>query len=100
MSKKKKPRNRPRRGKAAEVERPGRPDESIADTLRRYLLHVIEGRDRHVGAEPVSVNYMAKVTGVSQSVLHHFLTGQRDIRLETAARLAKAVGMWLTWESR
>jgi len=39
---------------------------------------------------------LAAETGVVASVISRFLTGERDIRLETAGKLAAAIGAELT----
>lgn len=38
---------------------------------------------------------LAKATGVSQAVLSRFVSGQRTLTLETAAKLAVALGLEL-----
>lgn len=41
-------------------------------------------------------NYaLAQLSGVSQSVLSRFLSGERDINLETAGKIAAAIGLEL-----
>lgn len=35
---------------------------------------------------------LAQITGISQSVLHRFVDGERDITLETAGKIAAALG--------
>lgn len=54
----------------------------ISDALRR----AIQG-------SPKSVYQICKETGISQIVVSRFLSGERDIRLATADRLAKALGI-------
>ena len=61
---------------------------SISDQLRDAI--------RNYG----SVNAVARDSGVSQSGLQRFVTEQRDLRLETAARLAEFFGMRLTQPTR
>jgi hypothetical protein len=43
-----------------------------------------------------SVYQIAKEAGVSQIMISRFLSGQRDIRMATADRLADALGLRLT----
>ncbi len=44
----------------------------------------------------VSRYAMAKKTGVSEGILSRFVRGERTLRLDTAARLAAALGLRLT----
>lgn len=46
-----------------------------------------------VQASPKSVYQICKEAGISQIVVSRFLSGERDIRLATADRLAKALGI-------
>jgi transcriptional regulator with XRE-family HTH domain len=48
-----------------------------------------------IEASPKSVYQLAKEAGISQIMVSRFLSGQRDIRLTTADRLARALGMKL-----
>jgi hypothetical protein len=57
---------------------------SLSDTLREAV--------RNCGK---SVYQVAKEAGVSQIVISRFLSGERDIRMETADRLAEALGLKL-----
>ena len=43
-----------------------------------------------------SINRVAKDSGISQPILHRFYHGERDLRLETADKLAAFFGMRLT----
>ena len=54
----------------------------ISDALRRAIL-----------ASPKSVYQISKEAGISQIVISRFVSGERDIRLATADRLAKALGI-------
>ena len=54
----------------------------ISDALRRAIQ-----------ASPKSVYQICKEAGISQIVISRFLSGERDIRLATADRLAKALGI-------
>jgi plasmid maintenance system antidote protein VapI len=49
---------------------------SLADTIKQAIL-----------ATGKSVNSVASQSGVSQPILHRFLTGQRGITLDTAERV-------------
>ena len=41
-------------------------------------------------------NYaLSQLSGVSQSVLNRFVSGERDITLETASKIAAAIGLEL-----
>jgi len=56
----------------------------------------IEQQLRQAIAESGMSRYaLSKKTGVAQSVLSHFVNGQRSLTLPTAARLAEALGMEL-----
>lgn len=48
---------------------------------------------RAIQASPKSVYQICKETGISQIVVSRFLSGERDIRLATADRLARALGI-------
>jgi ribosome-binding protein aMBF1 (putative translation factor) len=54
---------------------------TLADTLRQAILK--SGR---------SAYSLQQETGVDASVITRFLHGERDLRLETAGKLADAVG--------
>ena len=58
---------------------------SIADTLK----HAISASDR-------SVYQIAKESGISQIVITRFLSGERDIRMATADKLARVLSLQLT----
>ncbi len=60
-----------------------------ADLLATALRQAI--RDSHQ-----SVYQIAQASGVSQIVISRFLSGQRDIRLHTADRLAAVLGLRLS----
>ena len=57
---------------------------SIVDQLRRAIKR--SGETQYA---------LSMATGVDQSVLSRFLKGERTIRLETAARLCKHLGLEL-----
>ncbi len=62
---------------------PGAPENgAISEALRAAIA-----------ASPKSVYQICKEAGISQIVVSRFLSGERDIRLATADRLAKAVGV-------
>jgi DNA-binding phage protein len=46
-----------------------------------------------IKASPKSVYQICKDSGISQIVVSRFLSGERDIRLATADRLAQALGI-------
>lgn len=54
--------------------------------LSEILKQAIQSSDK-------SVYQICKEAGVSQIVVSRFLSGERDIRLATADRLAKALGL-------
>jgi plasmid maintenance system antidote protein VapI len=54
--------------------------------LSDLLKHAIQ-------SSPNSVYQICKEAGVSQIVVSRFLSGRRDIRLVTADRLAKVLGL-------
>ena len=58
--------------------------QSIADSLKR----AIAGSDR-------SVYQIAKESGISQIVITRFLSGERDIRMATADKLARVLKLQL-----
>jgi DNA-binding phage protein len=57
----------------------------IGDALRRAIR-----------ASPESMHQLCKETGISQIVVSRFLSFERNIRLTTADRLAKALGIEVT----
>jgi hypothetical protein len=62
---------------------PARPEMgAISDALRAAIK-----------ASPKSVYQICKESGISQIVVSRFLSGERDIRLATADRLAEALGI-------
>jgi len=63
---------------------PAAPD-SMSESLRR----AIERSDR-------SLHEIAREAGVSETMVSQFLSGQRDIRMATADRLANVLGLKLT----
>jgi len=48
----------------------------------------------------LSLYAIAKGAGIAYGVLHHFVSGRRDIRLETADKLVRLFGMQLTTPKR
>ena len=54
---------------------------------------ISEALRRAIQSSPKSVYQICKETGISQIVVSRFLSGERDIRLATADRLAKALGI-------
>jgi transcriptional regulator with XRE-family HTH domain len=59
--------------------------QSIADSLKQ----AISASDR-------SVYQIAKESGISQIVITRFLSGERDIRMATADKLARVLNLQLT----
>jgi plasmid maintenance system antidote protein VapI len=60
------------------------PQATISETLRRAILDC--------GISPYE---LAKRTGVDQGVLSRFINSERDLRLQTADRLAPELGLEL-----
>ena len=65
---------------------PARPVAPQAGAISDALRSAIQ-------ASPKSVYQICKDAGLSQIVVSRFLSGERDIRLATADRLAKALGI-------
>jgi transcriptional regulator with XRE-family HTH domain len=65
---------------------PAEPQLAEAGALSELLKHAIQ-------SSPKSVYQICKEAGVSQIVVSRFLSGERDIRLATADRLAKVLGL-------
>ena len=61
----------------------------ISDALRRAIQ-----------ASPKSVYQICKEAGISQIVISRFVSGERDIRLATADRLPKALGIEIAAQDR
>jgi DNA-binding phage protein len=59
--------------------------QSIADALK----HAIDASNR-------SIYQIAKESGISQIVIARFLSGERDIRMATADKLARVLNLQLT----
>jgi ribosome-binding protein aMBF1 (putative translation factor) len=67
---------------------PGKSDvvtQSIADSLKQAI-----------SASGRSVYQIAKESGISQIVIARFLSGERDIRMATADKLARVLNLQLT----
>ena len=69
-------------------EYPPAPDESISDSLSDALKRAIRESGR-------TVYQIAKDAHVSQIMISRFLSGERDIRMATADKLAHALGLKL-----
>ena len=65
---------------------PADPDAPQAGAISEALKAAIQ-------SSPKSVYQICKEAGISPIVVSRFLSGQRDIRLATADRLAKALGI-------
>lgn len=74
------------RRKVMEEFPPAKPPTPEAGALSDALKKAIE-------SSPKSVYQICQDAGISQIVVSRFLSGQRDIRLATADRLAKALGI-------
>jgi DNA-binding phage protein len=61
----------------------------ISDSLRTAIKE-----------SPKSVYQICQDAGISQIVVSRFLSGQRDIRLATADRLARALGLAVAADNR
>ena len=59
--------------------------QSIADALKQAI-----------GASQRTVHQIAKESGISQIVIPRFLSGERDIRMATADKLARVLNLQLT----
>lgn len=71
-----------------QAEFPPSPTTSVAGCLSDALKEAIRGSGK-------SVYQIANDAGISQIVISRFLSGERDIRMATADRLAKALGLKL-----
>jgi transcriptional regulator with XRE-family HTH domain len=65
---------------------PGPSSHDPSGPLTQALREAIRGCDK-------SVYQIAKAANVSQIVISRFLSGERDIRMETADRLATVLGL-------
>jgi DNA-binding phage protein len=72
------------------------PPAAARDHASGRLSHALKDAIR---ASDKSVYQIAHDAGVSQIVLSRFLSGERDIRMATADKLADALGLTLTSES-
>ena len=63
--------------------------EPIAQSIADSLKQAISASDR-------SVYQIAKESGISQIVIARFLSGERDIRMATADKLARVLNLQLT----
>jgi DNA-binding phage protein len=63
--------------------------ESVAPSIAASLKQAISASDR-------SVYQIAKESGISQIVIMRFLSGERDIRMATADKLARVLNLQLT----
>jgi len=59
---------------------------------RQHLQDVLKAAIRQTGKPLYRI---AKESGVSQPIIYRFVSGERDIRLETADKLAAALGLRL-----
>jgi len=70
------------------AEFPPLPRQPISDSLSDALKQAIRESD-------MSVYQIAKRAGISQIMISRFLSGERDIRLATADKLANTLGLKL-----
>ena len=59
---------------------------TLADDFRKALIHALKVK---------SVYQVSKETGVDQSLLGRYAKGEQTITLETASRIAPAIGVSL-----
>ena len=71
-----------------QAEFPPAPPEPIPDPLSETLKNAIQQSE-------MSVYQIAKKSRVSQIIISRFLSGERDIRMATADKLANALGLKL-----
>jgi ribosome-binding protein aMBF1 (putative translation factor) len=67
---------------------PPKPKRAVPDSLSEALK-------RSIQASGMTVYEIAKRAGVSQIVISRFLSGERDIRMATADKLAEVLGLKL-----
>lgn len=72
--------------KTARTAAKGKPVASA--TMRAVILQAIEDRGESILA-------LSKLSGVSQPQLSRFVSGERDLRLESAEKLCHALGLEL-----
>ena len=70
------------------AEFPPAPQEPLSDSLSEALRQAIRGCE-------MTEYQIAKRAGISQIMISRFLSGERDIRLATADKLAHALGLKL-----
>lgn len=69
--------------------------------LRKILMNDISDKLKRAIHNDERTSYRLAIdAGVRQQVIDRFVTGERDIRLATAAKLAKALGLDLAAASR
>ena len=73
--------------------KPKRPSAPSKHTLSYQLREIIEARG-------LTAYAVARLAGVDPGVVSRFLTGARDIRMETADKLASALGLRLVEVAR
>jgi ribosome-binding protein aMBF1 (putative translation factor) len=74
------------------VEFPPAPEEPIPNSLTEALKRAIQESE-------MTVYQIAKEAHVSQIIISRFLSGERDIRMATADKLANALGLKLVASS-
>lgn len=63
-------------------------------------LDLVERIQTAIAASGESLYAIARKSGVSYPVLHRFVTGKRGVTLDTAAQLAKALGLELVEQQK
>jgi hypothetical protein len=61
---------------------------TTSPTMREVIIHAINDSGK-------SVRSVALNAGISQPQLHRFMTGQRDLLLDAADKVAKSLGLEL-----
>jgi hypothetical protein len=85
-------RDRESRQKIMQEFPPGQPMKPEAGAISNALRAAVKASSK-------SVYQICKESGISQIVVSRFLSGERDIRLATADRLAQALGIGVTAKS-
>ncbi len=65
-------------------------------TIERITPSIAQSLKQAIAASDRSVYQMAKESGISQIVITRFLSGERDIRMATADKLARVLNLQLT----
>jgi len=65
------------------------------DSLEDHDMDLAERLQKVITDSPLSIYRIAQESGVDQSTLNRFVTGERTISLETASKLARWAGLEL-----